>query len=60
MSDPTTSTETPQDGVKRQLSWYEPELAQVKEPARTILAEYSKIPEEKIIDHVKQVVRVCP
>ncbi|GLA28393.1 hypothetical protein ACMYSQ_003595 [Aspergillus niger] len=55
MSDPTTSTETPQDGVNRQLSWYEPELAQVKEPARTILAEYSKIPEEKIIDHVKQV-----
>ncbi|RDH35953.1 hypothetical protein BDQ94DRAFT_126453 [Aspergillus welwitschiae] len=56
MSKPTTSTETPsQDGVNRQLSWYEPELAQVKEPARTILAEYSKIPEEKIIDHVKQV-----
>lgn len=49
-----------QDGVNRQLSWYEPELAQVKEPARTILAEYSKIPEEKIIDHVKQVVRVYP
>ncbi|EHA25779.1 hypothetical protein ASPNIDRAFT_190111, partial [Aspergillus niger ATCC 1015] len=55
MSEPTTSTETPQDGINRQLSWYEPELAQVKEPARTILAEYSKIPEEKIIDHVKQV-----
>ncbi|KAI2895239.1 hypothetical protein CBS63078_4254 [Aspergillus niger] len=55
MSEPTTSTETPQDGVNRQLSWYESELAQVKEPARTILAEYSKIPEEKIIDHVKQV-----
>ncbi|GCB21217.1 hypothetical protein AAWM_04102 [Aspergillus awamori] len=56
MSEPTTSTETPsQDAINRQFSWYEPELAQVKEPARTILAEYSKIPEEKIIDHVKQV-----
>ncbi|PYH42868.1 class I SAM-dependent methyltransferase [Aspergillus saccharolyticus JOP 1030-1] len=40
-----------------EYSWYERDLAQVQEPARTLLAEYSKIPEEKIIDHVKEVVR---
>ncbi|GFN13718.1 hypothetical protein ABZX51_006777 [Aspergillus tubingensis] len=56
MSEPTASAASPsQDGVNRQFSWYEPELTEVKEPARTILAEYSKIPEEKIIDHVKEV-----
>lgn len=61
MSERTTSTVGPsQDGINRQFSWYEPELAEVKEPARTILAEYSKIPEEKIIDHVKEVVSVYP
>ncbi|GKZ25563.1 hypothetical protein AbraIFM66951_001335 [Aspergillus brasiliensis] len=50
------TTENPAtEGLNRQYSWYEPDLAQVTEPARTILAEYSKIPEEKIIDHVKQV-----
>ena len=59
MSEPTASAASPsQDGVNRQFSWYEPELTEVKEPARTILAEYSKIPEEKIIDHVKEVVSV--
>ncbi|RAL14113.1 class I SAM-dependent methyltransferase [Aspergillus homomorphus CBS 101889] len=36
-------------------SWYEPNLTQVQEPARTLLAEYSHIPEEQIIEHVKEV-----
>ncbi|RAH43524.1 class I SAM-dependent methyltransferase [Aspergillus brunneoviolaceus CBS 621.78] len=43
------------DKPAEQYSWYQPDLAQVKEPARTLLAEYSKIPEEKIIKHVKEV-----
>lgn len=57
MAESTTSVkDTSQDGINRQFSWYESDLAKVKEPARTILVEYSKIPEEKIIDHVKEVV----
>ncbi|RAK97331.1 class I SAM-dependent methyltransferase [Aspergillus ibericus CBS 121593] len=56
MTESSTHAEnSSQDGLNRQYSWYEPDLAQIKEPARTILVEYSKIPEEKIIDHVKQV-----
>ncbi|PYI09377.1 hypothetical protein BO78DRAFT_362877 [Aspergillus sclerotiicarbonarius CBS 121057] len=56
MAESTTHAESSsQDGLNRQYSWYEADLAQVKKPARTILVEYSKIPEEKIIDHVKQV-----
>ncbi|PYI31204.1 methyltransferase domain-containing protein [Aspergillus indologenus CBS 114.80] len=43
------------DKPAEQYSWYQPDLAQVKEPARTLLAEYSKIPDERIIDHVKEV-----
>ena len=32
------------------------ELKSVPEPARTLFAEYSKIPDEKIVEHVHEVV----
>lgn len=36
--------------------WFQPELTSVPEPARTLFAEYSKIPDEKIIEHIDEVV----
>lgn len=36
--------------------WFQPELESVPEPARTLFAEYSKIPDEKIIEHIDEVV----
>ncbi|KAJ5142905.1 uncharacterized protein N7515_001692 [Penicillium bovifimosum] len=37
------------------FAWYEPELAVVPEPAKTLLESYSKIPTEQVIEHVKRV-----
>ena len=36
--------------------WFQPELTSVPEPARTLFAGYSKIPDEKIIEHIDEVV----
>lgn len=36
--------------------WFQPGLESVPEPARTLFAEYSKIPDEKIIEHIDEVV----
>lgn len=36
--------------------YYDPEIQSVREPARTIFEEYSKIPNEKIADHINEVV----
>ncbi|PWY69615.1 hypothetical protein BO94DRAFT_527175 [Aspergillus sclerotioniger CBS 115572] len=55
MAESTIPAENTQDGLNRQFSWYKSDLEEIKEPARTILVEYSKIPEEKIIEHVKDV-----
>ena len=50
-------------GSRRELSssfkpneYYDPEVQTVKEPIRTVLEKYSKIPAEKIADHVNEVV----
>lgn len=37
-------------------SLYSTELTKVNEPARTILEQYSKIPAEKVLQHVKDLV----
>jgi len=36
--------------------WYEPDLVEVPEPAKTLLERYSKIPPEQVVEHVKKVV----
>lgn len=41
----------------RDVTWYVKTLSNVPEPAREVFEEYSKIPPEKIHDHVYQVVR---
>jgi hypothetical protein len=38
----------------RDFPWYEPELVEVSEPAKKILE--SRIPREKVLEHVKEVV----
>jgi len=38
--------------------YYDPEIQIVREPARTILEKYSKIPNERIADHINEVVRL--
>jgi hypothetical protein len=38
------------------FAWYEPELAEAPEPAKTLLEKYSKIPTEQVVEHVKRVV----
>ncbi|KAJ9249617.1 hypothetical protein DTO207G8_6591 [Paecilomyces variotii] len=42
-------------GNFKEISWYEPELETVTEPARTLLEKYSGIPADKITEHVKKV-----
>ena len=37
-------------------SLYDPNLDQVDEPVRSILEEYSNIPADKILEHVRQLV----
>jgi hypothetical protein len=37
---------------------YNPDLDHVGEPVRTILEEYSNIPADKILHHVRQLVRI--
>jgi hypothetical protein len=37
---------------------YNPHLDHVGEPVRTILEEYSNIPADKILQHVRQLVRI--
>jgi hypothetical protein len=36
--------------------WYEPDLVEAPEPAKTLLEKYSKIPPEQVVEHVKKVV----
>lgn len=38
------------------LPWYEPDLYEVSEPARTILENYSQISPGQVVEHVKKVV----
>ncbi|KAJ5617692.1 hypothetical protein N7537_002806 [Penicillium hordei] len=42
------------------FAWYEPELIEVPEPAKSLLEKYSKIPSEQVVDHVKKVVSHFP
>lgn len=41
-----------------ELPWYEPDLEEVSEPAKTILEKYSQIPPEEVIHHVKSLVSI--
>lgn len=36
--------------------YYDPDIQTVQEPVRTVLEKYSRIPSEKIVDHVNEVV----
>ncbi|KAJ5201844.1 uncharacterized protein N7498_006507 [Penicillium cinerascens] len=36
----------------KSLPWYESDLKEVPEPAKTLLAEYSKIPSDQVVQHV--------
>jgi hypothetical protein len=42
----------------REFPWYEPELAEVPEPAKKILE--SRIAREEVLEHVKKVVSDSP
>lgn len=46
--------------VKQLTKSNDTKLDSVKEPARTILEQYSKIPPEQILGHVKRVVCLKP
>lgn len=39
-----------------QFLWYEPDLTEAPEPAKTLLERYSNIPPDQVVDHVKKVV----
>ncbi|KAJ5788331.1 hypothetical protein N7457_003321 [Penicillium paradoxum] len=41
----------------QQFPWYEPELTEAPEPAKTLLEKYSKIPPNQVVEHVKKVRR---
>lgn len=43
----------------KSLPWYESDLEEVPEPAKTLLAEYSKIPSDQVVQHVNSMVRCC-
>lgn len=40
----------------RELPWYEVDLKEVPEPAKTLLEKYSKIPSDQVVQHVKALV----
>lgn len=40
----------------KSLPWYESDLEEVPEPAKTLLAEYSKIPSDQVVHHVNSMV----
>lgn len=40
----------------REFPWYEPELTEIPEPAKTLLENYSKIQPGQEVEHVKKVV----
>ncbi|KAJ6161388.1 hypothetical protein N7470_004784 [Penicillium chermesinum] len=44
----------------RELPWFDAEIDEVPEPAKTILERYSQIPADQILDHVKGVSPVYP
>lgn len=44
----------------QQFPWYEPELIEVPEPAKSLLEKYSKIPPGHEVEHVKKVVSHFP
>ncbi|OQE38936.1 hypothetical protein PENCOP_c007G03133 [Penicillium coprophilum] len=39
----------------QKFPWYEPELIEAPEPAKTLLEKYSKIPPDQVVNHVKKV-----
>ena len=39
--------------------WFQPDVQDVPEPARTLFAEYSKIPDEEIAEHINEVVSIA-
>lgn len=43
-------------GDPKELPWYEPNIDNIPEPAKTILENYSKIPPEQVLQHVMGVV----
>lgn len=44
----------------QKFPWYEPELNEVPEPAKSLLEKYSKIPPGQEVEHVKKVVSPFP
>lgn len=40
----------------KQLAWYEDDLEEIAEPAKTLLEKYSKIPSDQIVKHVNDMV----
>jgi hypothetical protein len=44
----------------QKFPWYEPELIEVPEPAKSLLEKYSKIPPGQEVEHVKKVVSPFP
>lgn len=40
----------------RQLPWFDVEIEEVPEPAKTILEQYSRIPSDRVLQHVRDVV----
>lgn len=39
----------------RNVAWYQASLTRVPDIARQIFREYSKIPDEKVLDHIYQI-----
>jgi hypothetical protein len=42
----------------KSLAWYESDLKEVPEPAKTLLEKYSRIPSDKVVQHVNSMVSV--
>jgi hypothetical protein len=40
------------------LSWYESDLQEIPEPAKTLLEKYSKIPSDQVVHHVNNMVSI--
>ena len=59
ITDESSTVATNEDLEKRSRSvnWYVAELKDIPETSREVFEEYSKIPVEKVADHVFQVVR---
>ena len=56
----SVATDEQMNSRSRDVEWYQKELKRMPEAMQELLVEYSKIPSDKVRDHVIEIVSVVP